>query len=270
MYQLDQLRLQISQAQRLNLSAAYTFCIIDMANRNLPSDLASLPWTDSRLQDRVLQLVMNVASQFSGQVKWFQFGSEVDSYFQIHPSEVGDFLQLYRKVKLLLQQMVPGMQISVNFKEAALPFLNGYLSPLYMESDLLVLTYGPYSNTFVASPPTVVTTDFNAMIQAAGSRKLFLQEIAYPSSGANSSSQDLQAQFYTSVFAALRASSSKIAAASFFQFADFGPVTGANLAINVGMSQYGGFLSLIESLGMFDAAGQPKKSWSVFTTEAAR
>jgi hypothetical protein len=267
-FQLDTLRLQISQAKRLNLSAALTFCIIDMAARNLPGDLASLPWSDPSLQQRVLQLVATIAGEFGGQVKWFQFGSEVDSYFQWHPDEVDDFLQLYRRVRLLLRQLAPGMQVSVNFKEASLPFLNGYLAPLYNESDLLVLTYGPYTDNFVVSPPSVVSTDFQAMLQAAGSRQLFLQEIAYPSSTANGSSADMQAQFYTNIFSELRAAAPQIAAASIFQFGDFGPGDAVNLAANLGMAQYQGFVAMIQSLGMFDSSGQPKMSWHVFTTEA--
>jgi len=269
-FQFDSLKLQISQTRRLQLSAAFTFCIIDMAARNLPSDLASLPWSDPGLQERVLQLVAAVAGEFDGQVKWFQFGSEVDSYFQLHPNEVGDFLQLYRRVRLLLQQLAPGMQVSVNFKQASLPFLSGYLAPLYAESDLLVLTYGPYTDNFVVSPPSVVAPDFQAMLKAAGNRKLFLQEIAYPSSTANGSTADMQAEFYTNVFTAMRAAGPQLAAASFFQFADFGPITAANLAANLGMSQHRGFVTLIEGLGMFDSAGQAKKSWNVFTTEANR
>jgi hypothetical protein len=269
-FQLDSLLLQMSQARRLNLTAAYTFCIIDMATRNVPPDFQSVPWTDPNLQAQVLQLVSTIAAQFNGQVAWFQFGSEVDTYFQTHPDEVNDFLQLYLKVRTLLQQIAPGMRISVNFKFAALSDLNGYLKPLYDSSDLLVLTYGPYGNNFIVSSPSVPAADILAMAQRAGSRKLFLQEIAYPSSSANGSSQQMQADFYTNVFAALRASRAQIAAASIFEFADVGPLTGGQLAAQLGMSQYGAFVSLIEGLGLFDSSAQPKQSWSVFTAETKR
>jgi hypothetical protein len=269
-FQFTSLLLQVAEAQSVNLQSGYSFCIIDMANRNVPPELSDLAWSDPVLESRVFTIVDLIARNFGGAIQYFQFGCEVDTYFLAHPSEVSDFAALMNKVRTVVQNRAPGVKVSSTFKFTSLGSLNGYLAPVNQASDLLVLTYGAYNSLFAAENPSVVATDIPNMVLAAGSRKLYIMEIAYPSSTTVGSSEDLQAQFVQNVFTQLRSASSHIAAANFYDLADYYQLQALSLAITAGISSYPNAVGVIESLGMWDVNAQPKKSWQMFTQQATQ
>jgi hypothetical protein len=119
-------------------------------------------------------------------------------------------------------------------------------------------------------PPNVVFGDFDTMRRLAVGRKVVLQEIGYPSSALNESSQDKQAEFYSDVFQALRQNRDLVDAGSFFLLADLSEKFVKDLAGFYGMPSQKVFLAFLQTLGMFDLQGQPKKSWTIFRNEMAR
>lgn len=267
-YQIDSLSLQVAEAQAMNLSFGYTFCVIDMTNRNVPAELQNLPWSDPTLQARVLTMVDVLAQNFGSHIKYFQFGNEVDNYFQSHPNEISDFATLLNKVRAVVQNRAPGVKVSATLTFASLPSLASVLSPINHASDVLAITYGPYNADFSVEPPSVVSRDFQTMRLAASGRQVYLQEMAYPSATEVSSSQDLQAQFVQNVFTELRSTPSEFAAANFYDLADFSSDQAVAFGASVGFGGQAKFVSLAGSLGMFDVSANPKKSWQMFSQQA--
>jgi hypothetical protein len=97
-----------------------------------------------------------------------------------------------------------------------------------------------------------------------------LQEIAYPSSPAAGGSEDKQARFYEIAFAELARNGDVFEAANFMMLADLSDEQAANFAQFYGMKGNRAFTALIQTLGMFDVQGKPKKAWQVFQQHVAR
>lgn len=267
-YNFSTLNFQVSLAEQHNYPISFTFQIIDTVARTFPPYLKGKPWTNSEVRNQVMALIDAMAPRFRGRVKWFMFGNEVDSYFLKHPNQVSGFASLYAAVARRLKRLDPGIQVSTTLQFSGLSHLNDLLKPLNSQMDFLALTYGPYNPDWTVKSPSVVPGDFQAMMHFAHGRKILLQEIAYPSSPVNKSSQTKQAEFYQQVFNELREYHSSIIGASFMYLADLPNHTGHALSSYYGASGSQPFRTLLQTLGMFDAKGNPKKSWKVFLQEA--
>jgi hypothetical protein len=269
-YNFDSLRFQVSLAEKHDYPLSYTLQIVDTVDRTVPSYLEQKSWSGKKLHSRVLRLTEAIAPVFKGRVKWFMFGNEVDSYFLNHRDELSDFADLYKAVAARLRKLAPGVQISTTLQFTGLDHLDDILKPLDRQSDFLALTYGPYNPDWSVQNPSVVSRDFEMMKSRARGRKILLQEIAYPSSTLNRSSEEKQAEFYQNVFVELRRHGDLIEAASFMYLADLPEESSSALAAYYGADESTSFKMLLQTLGMFDGQGRPKKSWHVFTREVQR
>lgn len=266
-YSLDSIRFHVYEVATNNWTSAYTLSIIDMHRRDVPADLQSVAWNDSRMRRRVLKLMDALAAEFQGKVAYFQFGNEVDTYFTDHPNELNSFLSLFNAAKARLKQRAPNIKVSMTFKHLALAKLATTYKALDDACDLLALTYGPYTPEYDALPPAAVSGDIAAMKSAAKTRKVLLQEIAYPSSPTAGSSPWQQAEFYGTLLAELRASRSQIAGAQIFLMSDLSQAVAANLASALGLGFSAKFHAVVSSIGLFDASAQPKLAWQTLTQQ---
>jgi hypothetical protein len=269
-YRFDGLNFQAEYAQKLHVPMSYTLRLIDTVNRIVPADLEKKSWNDPEMRNRVLRLIEGMAPHLKGRVQWFMFGNEIDGYFQRHPKEVADFAALYGVVKGRLKELVPGIQVSSTLMFGGIDTLDGLLKPLDQQYDFLSFTYYPINPDFSVQDPSVPQRDFDRMRGSARSRKIVLQEIGYPTSPLNKSSEDKQAQFVQNVFEALRANSDLISAGSFFILADLREQLARDLSSYYGVRGAPVFQAFLQTLGMFDGQGRPKKSWSVFQSEVRR
>lgn len=264
---LDGLDFQVATAKRLNLPMSVTLRLIDTVDRVVPADVKNAAWDSPQMEQRVLALVDTITAHFQGRVKWFMFGNEIDGYFSRHPNEVAAFSRLFALVKQHVRNGSPKTLVSSTIMFGGIESLNGDLSPLNTQYDFLSITYYPIRANFTMRPPNVVFGDFDTMRRFAAGRKVVLQEIGYPSSALNESSQDKQADFYRDVFQALRQNRDLVAAGNFFLLADLPDKFVKDLGGFYGMPNQKVFLAFLQTLGMFDLQGQPKKSWKVFCSE---
>ena len=195
-YRFDTLNFQVALARKNNYRMSYTFQIIDTVTRGLPSDLSRKSFSDQEMEQRLERLLDRLVPVFSDRVKWVMIGNEIDSYFNRHRGEIDGFVSLFRKAKRRIQEINPSIQVSSTLQFNGLDELNGRLKALNSELDFLAVTYGPYNPDWTVQNPDVVPRDFSKMISSAGSRRILLQEVAYPSSPVNRSSEKLQAEFY--------------------------------------------------------------------------
>lgn len=268
-YNFEGLDFQVEYARKLDLSMSYTLRLIDTVKRDLPSDLNRKPWSDRELRARALGLIEALAPHFKDRVKWFMFGNEIDGYFNKHPDEIGDFVSLYTQVANRLKELAPDVQVSSTLMFGGVDTLDGSLKSLGDRLDFLSFTYYPVNPNFTVQDPGAPRRDFARMKQAAGDRKIVLQEIGYPTSPINNSSQEKQAEFFRNVFEQLRANRDTIVAGSFFLLADLRDKFVKDLTAYYGVDAEV-FRSFLQTLGMFDAQGKPKKSWEVFQEELRR
>jgi hypothetical protein len=269
-YKFDSLDYQVTQAQKLNLPIAYTLRLIDTVDRTMPAELKKTRWTDEKMRKRVLQLVDALAPHFKDRVRWFMFGNEIDGYFTQKPSEVSDYVELYRIVSERIKQRVPGIQVSSTVMYGGIDHLNGLLKPLENNFDFLAFTYYPLNPDFTVRDPDTARPDLARIRAAAKGRKVVMQEIGYPTSPLNNSSEEKQAQFFQNVSSELRANSDVFVAANFFLLADLSDSFVNDLARFYRLPNAKVFRAYLQTLGMFDLQGRPKKSWPVFLQEARR
>ena len=268
-YDFGGLDFQVQQSERLKVPMSVTFRIVDTVSRIVPDDVKKARWTDKKMEKRVMGMIDQMVPRFKGRVKWFMFGNEIDGYFGRHPNEISDFVSLYKKVAARVKQLSPGTQVSSTLMFGGIATLDGALRPLDEQFEFLAFTYYPIKPDFTMRAPDAPYKDFEMMRTYAGGRKVILQEIGYASADINGSSQEQQAKFYRAVFDGLRQNRDVIEAGNFFLLADLPDSLVKNLGKGYGLEAKV-FLSFLQSVGMYDLQGRPKKSWDVFRQEAKR
>lgn len=264
-YELGNLNYLVSVAKTRKLPLSYTFRIVDTIFADTPSDLKGLTWNSPRMKDRVVKAIEAMAPSFQGQVRWFMFGYELDPYFEKNPDQIRAFAELYDVAAARLKQLVPGIQVSSTITySTGLDKLNSILSPLNSKWDFLALTYIPLEPGFTVEEPSVVPANFDKMRRAAGNRKIFFQELAYPTGGLTKGSQDKQAEFYRLVLSEFRKDNgAKFVAANFMTLADLSDADTNGYANFYGLN-LPAFKQSLQTLGLFDMNGRAKKSWEIF------
>jgi len=266
-YNLDPLDFNVSTAKRLNIPICYTLRIIETVDRAVPGDLKKMSWSDPRLEQRLLNLVQAMAPHFDGKVRWMLIGNEIDGYFARHPNELADYVKLYTDVAARLKQLSPGIRVSATLMFGGVDLMDGMMRPLTDKFDFICFTYYPIRGDFTMQDPQLVSRHVDRMRQAAHGRGLVLQEIGYSSGAKNSSNEEMQAQFVENVFKALRANSDFVEAGCFWLLADLKDDLVNNLSQYYGITNSAVFKSFLQTLGMYDGSGHPKKAWSIYTRE---
>jgi hypothetical protein len=266
-YNFEPLDFNVQTAKRLNIPICYTLRIIETVDRAVPPDLKKISWSDPRLEQRLLNMIQVMAPHFDGKVRWILVGNEIDGYFTRHPSELADYVKLYTDVAARLKQLSPGIRVSATLMFGGVDLMDGMMRPLTDKFDYICFTYYPIRSDFTMQDPGLVAHHLDRMRQAAHGRPLVLQEIGYPSGAKNASTEEMQAQFVENVFKTLRANSDFVEAGCFWLLADLNDEFVNNLAQYYGLSNSSRFKSFLQTLGMYDANGHPKKAWSVYTRE---
>jgi hypothetical protein len=215
--------------------------------------------------DRLLDAVL---PQLQGRVKSFVVGDEMDVYFENHPAEVGPYARFFARAVAHIKSLVPGAQVSASItcngiKDAAL------LKPILDQTQFYTVTYYPLTPDFLVRDPSTVDVDFPRILAAAGSKKVFLEQVGYPSGAANGSSEDKQAECFSRMFDRVMAAPNRYIGISFCFMSDFSDSVTQGLTSYYGAQSLNRFGSFLQTLGMFDQQGRPKKSWAVFKRKLA-
>lgn len=269
-YRFNEIDFNVAQATRTNVRIAYTLRIIDTGMKTVPAWLKNTSWQDPRMQQQLIALVDAMVPHFKGRLSWVMIGNEIDPYFQAHGNEAGAYAVLFGAAAERLRALLPGVQISHTVTFPGLSMEHSVLKPLFDLSDFLALTYYPASADFKFRDPSTVLKDFPDMIAAAHGKKILLQEVGYSSSPLNESSQERQAKFFEHVFHQLQLHSDDFIGANFLFMSDFSDSVVADLVRYYNAPGAERFKAFLQTLGMFDGQGKPKKSWTVFQQEAGK
>jgi hypothetical protein len=135
-------------------------------------------------------------------------------------------------------------------------------------SDFVSFTYYPLNADFSMRDPGAVRGDLNRMLDAAGGKRIYIQEIGYASADRLNSSPQKQAEFYRNAFAALRENQNRIIGATFLFMSDFSRAVVDYLGAYYGASGSENFKAYLQTLGIFERNGTPKPAFEVFREQA--
>lgn len=249
--------------------------LINTTARELPADLAGQAFDSAAVKARFHALLDRIVTPHRGQIKYLSIGNEVDAYLRAHPAEWASYKRFYADAVQYAHALDPSLQVGVTATaDGALGSSTSDVQSLNEASDVIILTYYPlqYDASFNVSVrgPAVVAGDFSRMLQFAGSRPLLLQEVGYPASPDNLSSEAQQAQFVSNVFAAWRAADGRIPFLNFFLLHDFPQQTCDAFGTYYGLPNVPTFKAFLCSLGLRQVDGTPRQAWSTLVTEAQR
>jgi hypothetical protein len=194
------------------------------------------------------------------------FGYEIDGYFDHREREVKDFAALYDVAAARIKQLVPGIKVSSTLTySTGIDKLKGSLAPLNSKLDMLSFTYIPLEPGFKVKDPSVLPSDFARMKDFAAGRKIFLQEIAYSTAPITNGSEDKQAEFFRLAFDQLKKDQgANFEAANVMIFADLSDKDAQGFASFYKLGGDQTFKAALQTIGLFDGRGRPKKAWDVF------
>jgi hypothetical protein len=265
---LDSVRFPAHESKTRGWKLAYTLSIIDMHERRVPSDLQHVAWDDPRMQSRVLALLDTILPVFGDNLMAFQFGNEVDTYLTRRPEELEAFERLFARVRAHVKARLPNVAVSTTLTSTSLPRLRTTWNGLWSISDALAITYGGYDSHYRAHPPSAIAADLAEILNRAEGKKIFFQEVAYPSAEGAGSSLSLQADFFRVFLRLLRSAADRVIGAQVMMLSD---ITAAwSLAGALGMAHSPAFVSVLGSLGLFDANAQPKPAFEAVKRELAQ
>lgn len=267
-YRFSDLDFQIGQASRYKVPAVLNVRIVDTASRAFPKDLGTKSFSDQVVHGRLLKLLDAMAPHLRGQVKYVMIGNEIDAYFTQHRDQVGDYTELFRAAAKEMKQLVPDVPVSTTITFGGISAADSLLKALLKECDFFSLTYYPLKPDFTVRDPGDVARDIPKIIATAGGKPILLQEVGYPSSPLNGSSEEKQAQIFSNVLDELAARRAQFIGANFFLMSDLSDSVVNNLAQYYNLPNADRFKAFLQTLGMFDTQGRPKKSWDVFRQKA--
>jgi hypothetical protein len=265
-YKLNDIEYQISEAVQENLPAILHVRVIDTNQRAMPADLMSKPLDAEETAARLDRLLDAVLPRLEGRVKYFLVGNEIDVYFKQHPEEVQAFAKLVARAGAHIRSKVPDAQIGVSTTLDGLEDA-GRLRAILDQTTFFALTYYPLSPDFVVRDPSTVDTDFPRILAAAGSKQIFLQEVGYPTSANNGSSEDKQAEVFSRVLDQVAANPGRLIGVNFTFMSDFSDSLVKGLSAYYRLPGADRFASFLKTLGMFNDQGRPKKAWAVFESK---
>ena len=242
-----------------------TISTIDTVRRRVPADIATTPWDDPKFEHRFDAFLQGLAPKLKDKVGWISLGNEVNVYLAQHPDETASYLKFLAHERELLHGLLPGVPVGVTVTCADGQKAPEIVKALQEGMDVTVFTYYPLDG-FKVQPLSEVPKGFEFMLSIAGSRPMLLQEIGYPASPLNGSSEDQQAQFVSAVFDQLKAHQDQIPLGCFFIQGDFSEAQLSVLDTYYGVNAPE-FHAFLGSLGLCDAKGKPRKAWAVFTKE---
>jgi hypothetical protein len=266
-YKFNDIDFQVNQADKAGLPVILHLRIIDTNRKTAPSDLQNAALDDPKVRDRLFTLLDQLAPHLKNRLAYCLFGNEIDGYFKAHADEIAPYGRLFRALRAHVQQQFPDVPTSVSVTFDGLSQLTGPLRPVASQTDFLALTYYPLTPDFLVRDPSSIVPDLRVALKAAGDKRVLLQEAGYPSSTLNNSSDEKQAAFVGGLLAAVAGAKDRFIGVNFLFMCDFSDHLTNQLAANYKLPNAQRFKSFLQTLGLFDGKGQPKKAWSVFQSD---
>ena len=240
---------------------------INTNRRELPADLAALPFDDPLVISRFNQMLDALIPVLGTQGRYVSIGNEVDVYLITHSAEWTAYKSFVdagaAHVRALNPQLRVGSTMTFNGASANAQ----QATTLNANNDVYIFTYYPLNPDFTPRAPSTAAPDFVRMHELAGSKPIVLQEVGYPTSTVLGSSETAQATFYGNVFDGWLANDSAIRFLNIYLLHDPTQAECDAQSAYYGLSAPQ-FNALICSLGLRHVDGTPKAVWTTLTDKA--
>jgi hypothetical protein len=142
------------------------------------------------------------------------------------------------------------------------------IAQLNAVGDYVGVNYYPIDSTFQVKDPSVAGTDIAALVAAYPAPPIDFQEIGYPSSSTNGSTETQQCDFLHAVFQAWDAHPTQIRLMTFVRLNDLSDDAAMALASGYGETSPA-FVQYLETLGLRTYSGADKLAFTQLTTETS-
>jgi hypothetical protein len=245
---------------------------INTTTRELPDDLAGLPFDSPVVRARFHQLIDRLRPILENSaLRYLSIGNEVDVYLAAHPAEWAAYRVFYEDAVDYVHQKLPALQVGVTVtSDGALTDHPAEVATLTRHSDAVILTYYPLNASFRVRAPSAARSDIARMVTLGNGRPVVLQEVGYPSAVEVGSSEQAQAEFVDTVFAAWADAGSAITFLNFYMLHDFSLADCSGWASYYGVGTDPTAVAFLCSLGLRQRDGTPKLAWTAFQRAALR
>lgn len=164
--------------------------------RDVPRDLAAIPFDDSRLSlrlGRFLEALSPALLDFAT----VSLGYQADSYFADKPDELRAFRRLFDGAVQFLQKKAPHLRVGVTTSTPNESPAPAVAEALHQRSPVLFYVYAPFvrGSGFEHRSPGAIERDWKQLLDRAGGRPIAFPEVSFSSAKENRSSPLKQAEF---------------------------------------------------------------------------
>jgi len=242
---------------------------IDTNNTRVPPHLVGRDWDDPVVIDAFKALLDWAIPRTEGvELVALAIGNEIDASL-VAPAQWAAYRRFFAAVSAHARSLRPGLRVSTKIMAAG---LLGHARDEAIEllplTDALLTTYYPLGSDFTADPPNVVHDVFRDIVELVPGLPVLFAEIGMPSSNRCGSSEAIQSDFITEVFAAWDTHADRVELLEFVWMHDISPAALDRYESYYGISD-GCFLDYLATLGLKSPTGAPKPAWERLATEAA-
>lgn len=190
---------------------------ISTTYRPLPRDLSGLQIDHPRVVRRFESLLDSLAAHLDAvTLNGVYIGSEHDVYLGESEQEWDHWQSFYDVVRLHAESLWPTVPIGTEFTYEGLTGASAAHTRRSNEtSDVVVVSYYPLGPGFQVLAPSEVLHAFDTIAGLYPGRVFHVNQIGYPSSAANGSTEEKQRQFVAETFAAWDKHAARIAVLNF-------------------------------------------------------
>jgi hypothetical protein len=248
-----------------NLELLLGIQVINTTAKEVPADLAAVPFDSPSMIQRFHQLIDAVKPKTNSHLGYLSVGNEVDVYLSSHPAEFGAYRKFYEDAVDYAHTVLPGVKVgvTVTFDASTGPF-SAQLTDLNRKSDIVVMTYYPLGERFKVRPPGSARQDIPKMVKWARGRPLVVQEVGYPTAPELASSEQSQSDFVDAVFSAWKEAGGAIPFLNFFLLHDIPKSMCEEFGRYYGLPDDTNFKAYLCTLGLRQRDGTPKLGWKAF------
>ncbi len=236
----------------------------------MPEDLAHRDFDDPEVIKRYLDLIEHVMTVLAdADVRLLLIGVEVDKYLADDDDAWAAFTRFTDAVASYVHSIRPGVEIGVQSSTGSRLSDADRWSGIDQITDIIATSYYPMDG-FQVRDPSDIAGDFDALTALHPDRTIRIVEAGYPSSKANGSSNERQAQFIQALFAAWDDHAGQILSITLSMQHDYGPAHVDAICAFYGdyRERYASFIGSI-GLRSWTGDGSPKPAWEALMNETA-
>ena len=236
----------------------------------MPADLAGRDFDDSEVIRRYLALIDHVMAVLAeADVRVLLVGVEVDALLGDNDDAWEDYAAFAATVASYVHTIRPGVEVGVQSTTYSRIVDSARWPAIDASTDIIATSYYPLDG-LMARDPAEIANDFDTLSALYPDRIIRIVEAGFPSSKANGSSGDLQAQFIHALFAAWDDHKSQILSITLSVEHDYGPAHVDAICAFYGdkRDRYATFIGSI-GLRVWNDEGAAKPAWDALMKETA-